>query len=215
LRLNTPRFLAESAKVAAHRAALTLYDDGTTGIGAHSETNQAATRARSSNRVFVVHSPVRPDDFSLSNPRLRYRGRPEIAVGLHSSSPVRGIVASFSAVNNRHSSVMNWNSCLLGGHIDIAPGPSRLELPIEPLLLQKGRCLWNRWICDGGITPLVCAIHAGSFDFASDAPPIEVILCRADPTGLQLTTGGRTRHFRAWLLPSSSMAAPCRVEPTA
>ena len=109
--------------------------------------------------------------------------------------PVEGLLISFTGVNENHQPVMNWNSRALGERIDIKEGRSELVFNIDPLLLHKGRYLWNLWVSNGGIDPMIYAVHAGSFYVDSDQPPTGDIPYLPDPAGFKIVTAAGTRTF--------------------
>jgi hypothetical protein len=92
---------------------------------------------------------------------------------------------------------MNWNTKAIDGRIDIKEGASQLRFAIDPVLLHKGRYLWNLWVSNGGIDPMIYAVHAGSFYVDSAQPPTGDIPYLPDPSGFKVTTAGETRVFAA------------------
>jgi lipopolysaccharide transport system ATP-binding protein len=177
------------------RGELTLFSDPSAGINAYNEINRKTAMDHPADRVFSVRPPVTAAEVSLSSTHVRYRGRLEVSVDVTSTKPVDDLLISFTGVNENHQSVMNWNSRSLADSIDIKAGTSKLVFAIDPLLLHKGRYLWNLWISDGGIDPLVYAIHAGHFVVDSDQLPIGEIPYLPDPVGLRVTTVEGSKVF--------------------
>lgn len=178
------------------KGSFTLFHDVTAGINAYNEVNRTDTPDDGADRLFAFHPPLTHAEVVLASTHVPYRGRLAVDITLVSPEPVRGLVVSFTAVNQNHQPVMNWNNRALGEPIDIAAGTSRLSLAVDPLLLHKGRYTWNLWISNGGIDPMVYAMNAGSFVVESDLPPMFDMPYLPDPAGLVVSTGGRSRVYR-------------------
>lgn len=169
-----------------NRGTLTLYDDPTEGINAYNDLNRMSSLDKRPDSVFSVRPPFIDAKVSLSSSHVEYRGRLEVAIDIASAEAVENVLISFTGINDSHQSVMNWNSRFLNRSITIEAGRSRLNLVIDPLLLHKGRYVWNLWISNGGIDPLVYAIHAGDFHVHSEALPIGEIPYLPDPSEFRI-----------------------------
>lgn len=175
---------------------LTVFNDVTAGISAYNAINRQSALDHAADRVFSVR-PFTSAEVSLSSACVNYRGRLEVTIAVTSSVPVEGLLISFTGVNENHQPVMNWNSKALDGRIDIKEGVSQLRFAIDPVLLHKGHYLWNLWVSDGGIDPLIYAMQAGSFYIDSDQPPTGEIPYLPDPSGFELTTACQSQVFNA------------------
>ena len=178
-----------------HGGKLTVFNNTAAGISAYNDINRQSALDHTADRVFSVRAPITSAEVSLSSAGVNYRGRLEVKIDITSSASVEGLMISFTGVNENHQSVMNWNSKALEGRIDINEGASQLRFAIDPVLLHKGRYLWNLWISNGGIDPLIYAIHAGSFYVGSDQTPTGDIPYLPDPSGFKVTTGGESHVF--------------------
>lgn len=178
-----------------HGGTLKVFHDVPAGISAYNDINRQSSLDHQVDRVFSVRAPVTAAEVSLSSTHVRYGGRLEVKIDITSATAVEGLLISFTGVNENHQPVMNWNSRALGEQIDIREGRSELVFNIDPLLLHKGRYLWNLWVSNGGIDPMIYAIHAGSFHVDSDQPPTGDIPYLPDPAGFKVVTAAGTRTF--------------------
>lgn len=187
---------AVSSKVGLmQRGTVTLFDDPASGIDAYNEINRQTAGDVPVDRVFSVRPPITSAEVSFSSVHVRYCDRLEVKVDITSTTPVANLLISFTGVNENHQSVMNWNSRPLVDPININAGTTQLVLAIDPVLLHKGRYYWNLWISDGGIDPLVYAIHAGSFHVDSDLLPVGDIPYLPDPSGFIVKTAEGSKVF--------------------
>jgi lipopolysaccharide transport system ATP-binding protein len=190
-----------------HKGSFALHHDVASGINAYNDINRSDDTADDGgDRLFAVHPPLTTAEVRFAAERVPYRGRLEVSVELHSTEPVRGLVVSFTGVNQNHQPVMNWNNRALGQPIDIAAGHTRLDFAVDPLLLHKGRYRWNLWVSDGGIDPLIYAMNAGSFVVESELQPVFDMPYLPDPSGLAVTTAGRTTVYRSTPVPAAPSA---------
>jgi len=178
-----------------HGGTLKVFHDVPAGISAYNDINRQSSLDHQVDRVFSVRAPVTAAEVALSSAHVHYGGRLEVRIDITSATPVEGLLISFTGVNENHQPVMNWNSRALGEQIDIREGRSELVFTIDPLLLHKGRYLWNLWVSNGGIDPMIYAIHAGSFHVDSDQPPTGDIPYLPDPAGFKIVTAAGTRTF--------------------
>jgi lipopolysaccharide transport system ATP-binding protein len=183
---------------------LSLFDEVNAGIHAYNVLNDDTPTTTSGERVFAVHSPVTAAELKLSSAEVRYGGRLEVTIDITCETAVDGAVISFTAVDERERSVMNWNSRALGTPINLPRGHSILRFAIDPLQLHKGRYAWNLWISAGGIKALVYGMRAGYFKVNSELPPIEGIPYLPIPSGLTVTTATGERVLRPELSPATA-----------
>lgn len=190
-----------------HRGAFTLHHDVVAGINAYNLINRVEDSSDLEDRVFSVHPPLTHAAVRLAADCVPYKGRLEVTVDLAAAIPLAGLVISFTAVNQNHQPVMNWNSRALGEAINLPTGDSRLTFAVDPLLLHQGKYNWNLWISNGGIDPLVYAMNAGSFTVESDLLPVFDMPYLPDPDGLTVSNAMGTTVYRGAAFPGADADA--------
>jgi lipopolysaccharide transport system ATP-binding protein len=183
---------------------LSLFDDVNAGIHAYNVLNDDRVSTTSGERVFAVHPPVTAAELQLSSAEVAYGGRLEVTIDITCETPIDGALISFTAVDERERSVMNWNSRALRTPISLPQGRSSLRFAIDPLLLHKGQYSWNLWISAGGIKALVYAMRAGHFTVHSELPPIEGIPYLPMPSGLTVITPNGEHVLNPSLSPANA-----------